>query len=54
MYEINGFDTPRIFVSARTGTGLPELRAHLAKTVQDALDASDNSEYDPRFVTVDH
>ena len=25
MYEIDGFDTPRIFVSAKTGAGLPQL-----------------------------
>jgi GTPase len=54
VYEIDGLDTPRIFVSARTGTGLPQLRAHLAKTVQEALGESDNSEYDPRFVSIDH
>jgi GTPase len=53
MYEIDGFDTPRIFVSSKTGTGLPELRAHLAKTVQAVLGASDNPEYDPRFGTVE-
>jgi GTP-binding protein HflX len=53
MYEIDGFDTPRIFVSAQTGVGLPELRAHLAKTVQAVLGASDNPEYDPRFGIVE-
>lgn len=53
MYEIDGFDTPRIFVSSKTGTGLPELRAHLAKTVQAVLGASDNPEYDPRFGIVE-
>jgi GTP-binding protein HflX len=54
MYEIDGFDTPRIFVSSKTGTGLPQLRAHLAKTVQAALGECDNPEYDPRFVSVDN
>jgi GTP-binding protein HflX len=54
MYEIDGFDTPRIFVSSKTGAGLPQLRAHLAKTVQAALGESDNPEYDPRFVSVDN
>jgi hypothetical protein len=47
-------NTPRIFVSAKTSLGIPLLREHLAKTVQDALGTSDNPEYDPRFVSVDH
>lgn len=54
MYEIDGLNTPRIFVSAKTSLGIPLLREHLAKTVQDALGTSDNPEYDPRFVSVDH
>ena len=54
MYEIDGLNTPRIFASAKTGLGIPLLREHLAKTVQDALGTSDNPEYDPRFVSVDH
>jgi GTPase len=54
MYEIGGLNTPRIFVSAKTGEGLPLLREHLAKTVQAALGTSDNPEYDPRFVSVDN
>lgn len=54
MYEIDGFDTPRIFVSAQTGAGLPQLRAHLANTVHAVLGESDNSEYDPRFISVDN
>jgi GTPase len=54
MYEIDGLNTPRIFVSAKTGEGLPLLREHLAKTVQAALGTSDNPEYDPRFVSVDN
>jgi hypothetical protein len=53
MYEVDGFDTPRIFVSAQAGAGLPELRAHLASTVQAVLGASDNPEYDPRFGIVE-
>ena len=51
MYEIDGLDTPRIFVSAQTGVGLPQLRAHLASTVHAALGESDNPEYDPRFTS---
>ncbi len=54
MYEIDGFDTPRIFVSAQTGAGLPQLREHLASTVHAVLGESDNPEYDPRFVSVDN
>ena len=56
MYEIDGVDVPRIFVSAQTGAGLPQLRAHLAKTVQEAMAAweqGDNSDYDPRFGIVE-
>ena len=56
MYEIEGVDMPRIFVSAQTGAGLPQLRAHLAKTVQEAMAAweqGDNSVYDPRFGIVE-
>ena len=57
MYEIGGVDTPRIFVSAQTGDGLSQLRAHLAKTVQEAMTAweqGDNSDYDPRFGIVEN
>jgi GTPase len=54
VYEIDGINTPRIFVSAITGAGLPLLREHLAKTVQAALGASDNPEYDPRFGIVEN
>ena len=57
MYEIGGVDTPRIFVSAQTGDGLSQLRAHLAKTVQEAMAAweqGDNSDYDPRFGIVEN
>ncbi|MEY3781843.1 MAG: putative GTP-binding protein hflX [Pseudomonadota bacterium] len=56
MYEIDGVDMPRIFVSAQTGAGLPQLRAHLAKTVQEAMAAweqGDNLDYDPRFGIVE-
>ncbi len=56
VYEIDGVDVPRIFVSAQTGAGLSQLRAHLAKTVQEAMAAweqGDNSDYDPRFGIVE-
>jgi GTP-binding protein HflX len=54
VYEIDGVNTPRIFVSAKAGTGVPLLREYLAKTVQTALGASDNPEYDPRFGTAEN
>lgn len=57
MYEIDGVDVPRIFVSAQTGAGLPQLRAHLAKTVQEAMatwEQGDNSDYDPRFGIIEN
>ena len=54
MYEVDGLNTPRIFVSAKTGEGLLSLREHLAKTVQAALGAGHNSEYDPRLASVDN
>ena len=33
MFEVDGVQTPRIFVSARAGSGLAELRAALASIV---------------------
>ena len=36
MFEINGLQTPRVFVSARNSTGLDTLRGHLATTVSAA------------------
>ena len=54
MYEIDGVNTPRIFVSSKTGVSLPLLREHLAKTVQVAMAEGDNPEYDPRFVLIDN
>jgi GTP-binding protein HflX len=30
MFEIDGIQTPRVFTSARTGTGLPALRSQIA------------------------
>lgn len=49
MYEIEGLDVPRLFVSAKTGVGLPELRQYLAKTVQAVLGVDANQAFDPRF-----
>jgi 50S ribosomal subunit-associated GTPase HflX len=54
MYEIDGVNTPRIFVSSKTGAGLPLLREHLSKTVQAAMAEGDNPEYDPRFGIVEN
>ncbi|MDO8346115.1 MAG: GTPase HflX [Cellvibrio sp.] len=49
MYEIEGLDVPRLFVSAKTGVGLPALRQYLAKTVQAVLGVDANQAFDPRF-----
>ncbi|WP_311221596.1 MULTISPECIES: GTPase HflX [unclassified Acidovorax] len=37
-YEVDGVPVPRLFVSARTGEGLPKLRQHLAATLITARD----------------
>jgi GTPase len=37
VFEVEGVPVPRVFVSARTGEGLPALRALLARTVQAAM-----------------
>ena len=47
MYEIEGMDVPRLFVSAKTGAGLPALRQYLAKTVQEVLGVDVNQAFDP-------
>ncbi len=49
MYEIDGQNVPRLFVSAKSGAGLPALRQYLATTVRAALGEAASSEYDPRF-----
>ena len=36
-FEVDGVDVPRVFVSARSGEGLPELRAELAAIVLRAM-----------------
>ena len=49
MYEIEGQNVPRLFVSAKSGKGLPALRQYLAITVQAAMGEASTSDYDPRF-----
>ncbi len=49
MYEVDGQNTPRLFVSAKDGRGLPALRQYLAQTVQAALGDSTEQAFDPRF-----
>ena len=49
MYEIDGLNTPRLFVSAKDGRGLPALRQFLSHTVQTALGDPAKLVIDPRF-----
>lgn len=49
MYEIDGQNTPRLFVSAKDGRGLAALRHSLVKIVQAVLDDPAKQEFDPRF-----
>ena len=48
-YELDGVQTPRIFVSAHDLTGLPALRERLAHIVLDQVKASRPDPQDPRF-----
>ena len=48
-YEIDGVQTPRIFVSAHDLTGLPALRERLAHIVLAQVQASRPDPQDPRF-----
>lgn len=48
-YEVDGQNTPRLFVSAKDGRGLPPLRQYLVQTVQAALGDPVMQEFDPRF-----
>lgn len=54
VYEIDGHNIPRLFVSAKSGAGLPALRQRLAVTVQAALGADVSQEFDPRFDSAGH
>ena len=49
MYEVDGQNTPRLFVSAKDGRGLAALRQSLAQTVQTALGDATKQAFDPRF-----
>ena len=49
MYEIDGLNTQRLFVSAKDGRGLPALRQYLSHTVQTALSDPERQAFDPRF-----
>lgn len=49
MYEVDGQNTPRLFVSAKDGRGLPALRQYLSQTVQAALGDPAKQAFDPRF-----
>jgi GTP-binding protein HflX len=33
IFSIDGLDTPRLFVSAQTGEGIPALRAYLSQNL---------------------
>lgn len=54
VYEIDGQSIPRLFVSARSGAGLPALRQRLAAIVQAALGTDVSQEFDPRFDSAGH
>ncbi len=51
-YEIDGTQTPRIFVSAHDLTGLPLLRERLAQIVLEHVDQNEQATEDPRFFGV--
>lgn len=44
-FDLAGVQTPRIFLSAVTGEGLPALRQQLARLVSGGIEALDNEEY---------
>ena len=48
-YEIDGVQTPRIFVSAHDLTGLPALRERLAQIVLEHVGQHEQATQDPRF-----
>jgi GTP-binding protein HflX len=49
LFEVDGVSTPRIFVSARSGEGLPELRAQLAAVVRKAMPGQITPDYTKQF-----
>lgn len=48
LYELDGEPVPRVFLSARSGEGLPLLRSALADIVQAALPVAELTVPDPR------
>lgn len=50
--ELDGRELPRVFVSALTGTGLPELRSILAQTAGNRQQA-ETGDADPRFLDLE-
>lgn len=48
-FEVDGIQTPRIFVSARSGTGLPAVRQRLASIARDAGPSSIPSVHFPEI-----
>ncbi len=48
LYELDGEPVPRVFLSARSGEGLPLLRSALAEIVQAALPLAELTVPDPR------
>ena len=56
MYDLDGIETPRVFVSAHDGTGLPALRQLLqtlalqALTQNQSQNQSQNEDYAPAFM----
>jgi GTP-binding protein HflX len=48
QYELDGEPVPRVFLSARSGEGLPLLRSALADIVKAALPPAELAEPDPR------
>jgi GTPase len=46
-FEIDGIQTPRIFVSARDMNGIPLLRQRLARIVSDSIEGESSEAYSP-------
>lgn len=49
MFELDGQQVPRIFVSSRSGEGLPALREQLSMLAKNALTAGMTPEHAPEF-----
>jgi GTP-binding protein HflX len=48
-FDLDGVSIPRVFVSARSGEGLPELRAQLAAIVCQAMPGQAAPDYASHF-----